>query len=71
MSFVVEYKVKDVGKNAKYFREKAVKMTGIDCLVEVHPGLVRFRFVKELSEKKLKELDSFMKEVADGVRVSS
>ena len=68
MSFVVEYKIKDVGKDARYFRERAVKMTGIDCFVEVHPGLVRFRFVKELGEDKLKLLDKFMREVADGVR---
>ena len=68
MSFVVEYKVKNTGKDARYFRRKARDVTKTDCFVEVHPGLVRFRFVKELSKDKLKELDKLMKEVADGVR---
>ena len=66
--YVVTYKVKDVGKVASDFRVYAREITGVDCFVEVHPGLVRFRFLAKLSEEKLKELDKFMSEVAEGVR---
>jgi len=66
---VVEYRIKDVGKTAADFRAKAVEVTGIDCFVEVHPGLVRFRFVSELKADRLKALDKFMKEAAEGERV--
>ena len=65
---VVTYKVKDTGKNADYFREKAREITGTDAFVEVHPGLVRYRFLEEIGKDKLESLDKFMKETCDGVR---
>ncbi|RLG77354.1 MAG: hypothetical protein DRO12_02440 [Thermoprotei archaeon] len=65
---VVTYRVKDIGRDANYYRDKAKQLIGSDAYVEVHPGLVRFRFTRELSESELEELDDFIKEVADGVR---
>jgi len=66
---VVEYKIKDVGKTAADFRARAIEVTGVDCFVEVHPGLVRFRFVSEIKADKLKALDKLLKEMAEGERV--
>jgi len=68
---VVEYTVRNVGKDANYFRQLAVSVTGVDAFTEVHPGLVRFRFVSDVPEDRLKELDKKMREVADGVRAST
>jgi len=66
---VVEYRIKNVGKTAADFRAKAAEVTGVDCYVEVHPGLVRFRFVSEIKADKLKALDKYMREAAEGERV--
>jgi len=65
---VVTYRVKDVGKDAGYFRRLAREVTGADPFTEVHPGLVRFRFRDEVPDEKLAELDKAMAEAADGVR---
>jgi len=66
---VVAYQVRDVGKTADYFRKKARKLIKTECYVEQHPGLVRYRFLRDIDEKELEKLDNFMKECCDGERI--
>ena len=65
----VTYRIKDVGKDADYFRDLARSTLGADALVEVHPGIVRFRFLAKLSKDQVGKLDKVVAEVAEGVRV--
>ncbi len=65
---VVVYRVKDTGKDARYFRSLARRATGVAPFTEVHPGLVRFRFPGDIPDDKVEQLDKAMAEVAEGVR---
>jgi len=65
---VVTYYVRDTGKTADHYRKKVKRLLGIECYVEQHPGLVRYRFLRDLDEKELEKLDNYMKECCDGER---
>ncbi len=68
---VAAYTVKDVGKDADYFRAVAKEVTGVDAFTEVHPRLVRFTFVDDVPDDVIEALDEKMMEIAEGVRASS
>lgn len=66
---VLEYRIRDTGHDADYYRREVEKILGFPVYVEVHPGLLRLRLTRKPKKAKLAEVEKRLAELCDAERI--